>query len=214
LVAILTQPLFNGDIQKYNIEKGKNMHDILIQTLNHIVSLEPSEIDFLKSVFKIFHINKGDFFLKAGETNNKLGFIQKGLIRYFVNKNEEEATLEFTKEGEFVAEYQSLVQQSKSIQSIQAIEDTTMLVMTGDDLQNLYINTKNGDKIGRIVIEHRFNILVNQLMSIYMHSPDQRYLHFIKTYPDLVQRVPQYHIASYVGVKPQSLSRIRKRFAQ
>ncbi|MEQ1797917.1 MAG: Crp/Fnr family transcriptional regulator [Lacibacter sp.] len=190
------------------------MHHNLIQTLNYIVTLNPNEIEFLKTAFKEFQIKKGDYFLKAGELNNKLGFINKGLIRYFVYKNEEESTLEFSKEGEFVAEYQSLVQKSQSIQCVQAIEDTTMLVMTSDDLQILYSNFRNGDKIGRMVIEHRFNVLVNQLMSIYMHNPDQRYLHFINTYPELVQRVPQYHIASYVGVKPQSLSRIRKRFAQ
>lgn len=146
------------------------MHDSLIQTLNFIVTLEPIEIEFLKSVFKEIKIKKGDFFLQTGERNNKLGFIQKGLIRYFVYKNEEESTLEFSKEGEFVAEYQSLVQKSPSIQSIQAIEDTTMLTMTSDDLQHLYANFKNGDKIGRMVIEHRFNVLVNQLMSIYMHT--------------------------------------------
>jgi CRP-like cAMP-binding protein len=190
------------------------MHNNLIQTLNYIVPLETNEVDFLKNAFKVIEIKKGDFFLKAGDLNNQVGFIQKGLIRYFVYKNEEEATLEFSKEGEFVAEYQSLVQKSESIQSIQAIEDTTMLVMTSDDLQNLYANFKNGDKIGRIVIEHRFNVLVSQLMSIYMHNQEQRYLQFIKTYPDLLQRVPQYHIASYVGVKPQSLSRIRKRFTK
>lgn len=190
------------------------MHDILIETLNHIVTLEPNEIEFFKLAFKEVRIKKGDFFLQTGEKNDKLGFIQKGLIRYFVYKNEEESTLEFSKEGEFVAEYQSLVQKSESIQSIQAIEDTTILIMTSDDLQYLYANFKNGDKIGRMVIEHRFNVLVNQLMSIYRHAPDQRYLHFLKTYPDIVQRVPQYYIASYVGVKPQSLSRIRKRFTQ
>jgi CRP-like cAMP-binding protein len=188
------------------------MHENLIKTLNYIVTLEPNEIEFLNSAFKEFQIKKGEFFLQTGEKNNKLGFIKKGLVRYFVYKNEEESTLEFSKEGEFVAEYQSLVQKSPSIQSIQAIEDTTMLAMTNDDLQHLYANYKHGDKIGRMVIEHRFNVLVNQLMSIYMHSPDQRYLHFLKTYPDIVQRVPQYYIASYVGVKPQSLSRIRKRF--
>lgn len=190
-----------------------NTHTELIQTLGYIVTLEPDEIEFLTTAFKELHIKKGDFFLKAGDNNNRLGFIRQGLIRYFVYKNDEESTLEFSKEGEFVAEYQSLVQQSRSIQSIQAIEDTTLLTMTNDDLQRLYAQYKNGDKIGRMVIEHRFNVLVNQLMSIYMHTPDQRYRHFVKTYPDLVQRVPQYHIASYVGVKPQSLSRIRKRFA-
>lgn len=189
------------------------MHHNLIQTLNYFVSLEPDEIEFLKSAFSEFQLNKGEFFLEAGQINNKLGFVQQGLIRYLVYKNDEESTLEFSKEGEFVAEYQSLVQNSKSIQSIQAIEDTTMLIMSSDDLKYLYANFKNGDKIGRLVIEHRFNVLVNQLMSIYMHNADQRYLHFMNTYPDIVQRVPQYFIASYVGVKPQSLSRIRKRFA-
>jgi CRP-like cAMP-binding protein len=190
------------------------MHDILIQTLNHIVTLEPDEIEFFKTAFTQTQIKKGDYFLKSGEINNKLGFIQNGLIRYFVFNNDEESTLEFSKEGEFVAEYQSLVQKTESTQCIQAIEDTTMLVMTSENLHKLYDTKKNGDKIGRIVIEHRFNVLVNQLMSIYMHKPDQRYLHFLKTYPDIVQRVPQYYIASYVGVKPQSLSRIRKRFAK
>ena len=187
------------------------MHDLLLQTLRQIAPLEIDEEQFFRSIFKEMHIKKGDFFLKAGEINNKLGFVNKGLIRYFVYKNDDESTIEFTSEGEFIAEYQSFLDNSEAIQYIQAIEDTTLLVTDNDGIQQLYNTTKNGNLIGRLVIEYRYNHLMKQLLSIYMHDPEQRYRNFIKVYPDLIQRVPQYYIASYVGVKPQSLSRIRKR---
>ena len=187
------------------------MHDLLLQTLRQIVTLELDEEQFFRSIFKEMHIKKGDFFLKAGEINNKLGFVNKGLIRYFVYKNDDESTIEFTSEGEFIAEYQSFLDNSEAIQYIQAIEDTTLLVTDNDSIQQLYNKTKHGNLIGRLVIEYRYNHLMKQLLSIYMHDPEQRYRNFIKVYPDLIQRVPQYYIASYVGVKPQSLSRIRKR---
>jgi len=187
------------------------MHDLLLQTLRQIAPLEIDEEQFFKSIFKEMHIKKGDFFLKAGEINNKLGFVNKGLIRYFVYKNEDESTIEFTSEGEFIAEYQSFRDNSEAIQFIQAIEDTTLLVTDNDSIQQLYNKTKHGNLIGRLVIEYRYNHLMKQLLSIYMHNPEQRYRNFIQVYPNLIQRIPQYYIASYVGVKPESLSRIRKR---
>ena len=190
------------------------MHDLLLQTLRQIAPLEIDEEQFFRSIFKEMHIKKGDFFLKAGEINNKLGFVNKGLIRYFVYKNDDESTIEFTSEGEFIAEYQSFLDNSEAIQYIQAIEDTTLLVTDNDSIQQLYNKTKHGNLIGRLVIEYRYNHLMKQLLSIYMHDPEQRYRNFIKVYPDLIQRVPQYYVASYVGVKPESLSRIRKRIAK
>jgi CRP-like cAMP-binding protein len=190
------------------------MHDLLLQTLRQIVTLDLDEEQLLKTIFNEMHLKKGDFFLKAGEINNRLGFVNKGLIRYFVYKNDDESTIEFTSEGEFIAEYQSFLDNSEAIQYIQAIEDTTLLVTDNDGIQQLYNTTKNGNLIGRLVIEYRYNHLMKQLLSIYMHDPEQRYRNFIKVYPDLIQRVPQYYVASYVGVKPESLSRIRKRIAK
>ena len=187
------------------------MYDKLIQLLKQIVLIDSEEEEIYLNVFSPIVLKKGDFFLNEGDLNNKLGFIVEGLVRYFVHKNDEESTLEFSKEGEFIAEYQSFLNQTKSIQAIQAIEDTTLLVTNFDGLQTIYNKTKNGNLIGRIVIEYRFSHLMRQLLSIYMHNPEERYLHFLKSFPDLVQRIPQYYIASYVGVKPESLSRIRKR---
>lgn len=187
------------------------MHDRLLQNIKQIVPIDSDEESVFLSVFKPMNLKKGEFFLKEGEVNNKLGFVVEGLVRYFVYKNNEESTLEFSKENEFIAEYQSFLSKSKSIQAIQAIEDTTLLVTDYDGLQTIYNKTKNGNLIGRIVIEYRFGLLMQQLLSIYMHNPEERYLNFLKTFPDLVQRIPQYYISSYVGVKPESLSRIRKR---
>lgn len=189
------------------------MYDKLIQILKQIVFIDSDEEKIYLNAFSPTILKKGEFFLKEGEVNNKLGFVVEGLVRYFVYKNDEEATLEFSKEGEFIAEYQSFLNQTESIQAIQAIEDTTLLVTDFEGLQSIYNKTKNGNLIGRIIIEYRFGHLMRQLLSIYMHNPEERYLHFLKTFPDLVQRIPQYYIASYVGVKPESLSRIRKRLA-
>ena len=189
-------------------------HSYLIQLLQQIAILGEGEITLIESSFKLMKLNKGDFFLREGEINKQVGFLQKGLVRYFVHKEDEESTFEFTKEGEFIADYQSFNNKEKSIQNIQAIEDCELLIINYDDLQTIFNTTKNGNLLGRRIIEHRFDIMVNQLLAVYMQSHVERYQNFIHFYSDLTQRIPQYLIASYVGVKPQSLSRIRSRFTK
>ena len=190
------------------------MHDDLLNLFNQIAKLDKSEIEFIKRSFKFHYLSKGEFFLKSGEISEYIGFLQRGLIRYFVYKDEEESTFEFTKEKEFVGDYQSFNKRTISVQNIQAIEDCEMLVINYSDLQKLFNVIKNGNLIGRLIVEHRFEIMVNQLLAVYMQNHEERYKRFINQYSGLFQRIPQYLIASYVGVKPQSLSRIRKRIAK
>jgi CRP-like cAMP-binding protein len=190
------------------------MHSALLKIFNSIVPLKLEEEELIKTSFKPFKVSKGDYFLKFGEINKHIGFINKGLVRYFIHKNDDEATFEFTKEGDFIADYQSFSQKKPSIQNIQAIEDCELLVIDYQATQDIFTNTQYGNLIGRIIIEHRFDVMVNQLLSIYMQNQEERYKHFVANYSDLTQRIPQYLIASYVGIQPQSLSRIRKRFAK
>jgi len=190
------------------------MHLNLLKLLSQITELEENEVELIKNSFTSLFLAKGSFFLKAGEINKNVGFLQKGLIRYFVFKDDEESTFEFTKEGEFIADYQSFNNRTASIQNIQAIEDCEILIINYDNVQTIFNTTKNGNLIGRYIIEHRFDIMVNQLLAIYMQNQEERYKKFVEHYSDLTQRIPQYLIASYVGVKPQSLSRIRRRFAK
>jgi CRP-like cAMP-binding protein len=186
----------------------------LLKLFNQIAELDKKEVELIKSSFKPLSLAKGTFFLRAGEVNKNVGFLQKGLVRYFVYKDGEEATFEFTKEGEFIADYQSFNNNAISVQNIQAIEDCELLIINYPKVQAIFSTTKNGNLIGRQIIEHRFDVMVSQLLAIYMQSPEERYKNFISQYSDLTQRIPQYLIASYVGVKPPSLSRIRRRFAK
>lgn len=187
------------------------MHTALLNTFKQIVPLEPSEDELIRKLFKSTFLKKDAFFLEDGQLNNQIAFIKKGIVRYFVYRNSEESTLEFTSEGEFIGEYQSFRSRTVSIQNIQAVEDCELLAISYTDLQYFFATAKNGNLIGRLIIEHRFNTMITQLLSIYMHTPEQRYIHFMQNYKHINQRIPQYLIASYIGVQPQSLSRIRKR---
>ena len=196
------------------IEKSLHMHTELLKLFNGIIPLENVEEELILSSFKPYKLTKGAYFLEAGEVNKFIGFITKGLLRYYVIKNLDEATFEFAEEGEFVADYQSFNNKTKSIQNIQAIEDCELLIIDYPSVQHIFNHTKNGNLLGRIIIEHRFDVMVSQLLSIYMQNQEERYKQFIANYANLAQRIPQYLIASYVGIKPEYLSRMRNRFAQ
>mgnify|MGYP001553760750 CR=1 FL=1 len=190
------------------------MYQELLGLLNQFAKLDEQEIELIKSSFRPYHLSKGQFFLTEGEINRNIGFLFKGLVRYFVNKDGEESTFEFTKEGEFIGDYQSFRNATASVQNIQAIEDCELLIVNYPDIQTIYNTTKQGNLIGRKIITHRFEVMVNQLLAVYMQNHQERYRSFVKQYSDLTQRIPQYMIASYVGVQPPSLSRIRKRFSK
>ncbi len=188
------------------------MYSNLLHLINGIASLNETDIEIIRQSFQPLHLEKGQFFLKSGEINRHVGFLNQGLVRYFVNKDGDESTFEFTSEGEFIADYQSFRNKSASVQNIQAIEPCELLISSYEKVQEIFNSISYGNLIGRRIIEHRFDIMVNQLLAIYMQSHEERYQTFINNYSELSQRIPQYLIASYVGVKPESLSRIRKRF--
>ena len=190
------------------------MSSKLLQAILDISHISKEEEKLILNSFKESTFRKGDFLLKAGKIARYVAFLEEGLVRYFVYKNGEESTFEFTSSGEFISDYQSFRSKTPSNQNIQAIEDCKLYLIGYDALQKIFREVENGNLLGRIIVEHRFDVMVNQLLSVYMHSHEERYIQFVKHYSDLTQRIPQYMIASYVGVKPESLSRIRKRFTE
>jgi len=188
------------------------VHSELLNLLGKIAELDKNEVELIKSNFKPLTLSKGEFFLKSDQVNKHIAYLSKGLVRYFVYKDDEEATFEFTKQGEFIGDYQSFNNKIVSKQNIQAIENCELLIIDHDQIQYIFKTTKNGNLLGRIIMEHRFNIMVNQLLAIYMQSHEERYKNFVSQYSSIAERIPQYLIASYVGVQPPSLSRIRRRF--
>ena len=189
------------------------MIDSLLNSIQNLITLSPEEIDIVKSLFKEKPYKKGEFFLEEGRVCKHVGFVAQGLMRFYINHDGEEKIYDFSQENEYVCNYESFLPQKPSTKIIQALEDSVVFVISYNDLQSFYANVREGERFGRIAIEAVFLQLLQDLSSFYTETPELRYERFLKNHADLQQRISQYHIASYVGVKPQSLSRIRKRIS-
>lgn len=189
------------------------MINSLLDSIENLITLSTAERDVVGSLFKEKTYKNGEFFLEEGRICKQVGFVVKGLMRYYINHDGEEKTYDFSQENNYVCNYESFLPQQPSSKIIQALEDTDLLVISHTDLQILYANVREGERFGRIAIEAVFLKLLQDLSSFYTETPEERYERFLKNHADLQQRISQYHVASYVGVKPQSLSRIRKRIS-
>jgi CRP-like cAMP-binding protein len=187
------------------------MINSLLDSIQHIITLSEAEKAIVISLFKAKTYRKGEFFLAGGQVCKQAGFITKGLVRYYINHDGEDKTYDFAQENSFVCNYESFLPQTPSTKIIQALEDCEMLQISYTDLQAFYQSVSGAERFGRVVIEQVFVQTLQDLSSFYTDTPELRYEKFLKRHPGLLQRISQYHVASYVGVKPQSLSRIRKR---
>jgi CRP-like cAMP-binding protein len=189
------------------------MIERLLDCIKHIITLSTTEKDIVTSLFKEKTYDKGEFFLADGQVCKQVGFVTKGLLRYYINHDGEDKTYDFAQENSFVCNYESFIPGTPSTKIIQALEDCEILQISYDDLQLFYKSVSQAERFGRLVIEQVFIQTLQDLSSFYTDTPELRYEKMLKKHPDLLQRMSQYHIASYVGVKPQSLSRIRKRIS-
>ncbi|TWF34901.1 CRP-like cAMP-binding protein [Chitinophaga polysaccharea] len=191
------------------------MHLQLINAISYFIHLEEEEKEWISSRFIIKKYKKNDYFLREGQVCREVGFIQSGLVRYCsIRENGEDLTLDFNKEMEFTCNYASFLDHSPSTSGIQCLESSTILCISWNDLQELYTHVREGQKFGRLVCEFLYVQAIRKVNSLYNNGPEQRYLQFLNQYAEIASRVPQYYISSYVGIKPPSLSRIRKRLAE
>ena len=148
-----------------------------------------------------------------GDTCQNVFYIVHGLVRYYTIDNEgNELTISFRSDNEFVTDYQSFLTNSPSDFNIEALEDTICLKIDRFAIQELYLKSSVGNLIGRRMAENLFIFFHEQLISLYKLSAEERFAHFIENRGDVYNRIPQAHLASFIGVKPQSLSRIKKRY--
>ncbi|MDO6433678.1 Crp/Fnr family transcriptional regulator [Flavitalea sp. BT771] len=187
--------------------------ELLLKTIRTYIPLSPDDEEVVRRLFKRKIFRQGEHFLEAGSTCRYVGFIESGLVRYYTVNGEDEKTYYFSKEGAFICDNESFLPQQPSDRNIQALETTVVYMIGYRNLQQLYRELKHGERFGRLVIEQVFIAAIRQITSMYNDPPEVRYQEFLAVYSDIGQRIPQYFIASYIGVKPPSLSRIRKRLA-
>jgi CRP-like cAMP-binding protein len=185
--------------------------DFLISRIKDYIPLSDNEIRVVESLFKLEHYKKNEILLQEGSICQKLFFVAEGIVRFSQLIEGEERTYVFRAEGAFCNDLESFLQKTPSRNSITAIMPTTVLSVTDENLQVFYNELQYGDRFGRLTLEQIFVMVVDHLTTFYSETPMQRYIRFAKTHKHLLQRIPQYYIASYVGVTPQALCRIKKK---
>ena len=172
--------------------------------------LSDADFEMLKSRFEPRALKKGDHFLQIGKVNTSLGFIEKGLAMYYRIINDEEVPVDFAIEGSWASYLKSFNEQSPADLGIKMLEDSKLQCISFSNLQQLFIEHPKFIALKTYYVEQ-------SMMDMAQHSADlatldarERYYKFMREKPQLINRVSQYHIAAYLGIKPQSLSRIRK----
>ena len=183
----------------------------LLKKIQEYVSLSDVDSGVLASLFEERTLSKGELFLREGHVCRELAFINKGLVCYFVTQDGNEVVHNFAKEGNFICNYDSLISRIPSQKNILALESTELLVISREKLDRLYTAIPQGERFGRLLMQNVYTEAIRHIISFYTDTPQKRYQEFVARHQDLAQRIPQYYIASFIGVKPQSLSRIRKR---
>ncbi|QNK61493.1 Crp/Fnr family transcriptional regulator [Pedobacter sp. PAMC26386] len=183
------------------------------EILNHIkkyVQLEPEEEQMLLGKLEFKMLKKKEFLLEPGKLCNGNSFILKGCVRqFFINKKLNEQIIQFGLENWWIADQDSLLNHQPSTCYIQAIEETELLLLHEKDRMILCKEIPLLETYFRIMMQKSFIAVQRRIGFIFNQTEEERYRHFSGLFPDFVQRVPQYMLASYLGFTPQFLSRLR-----
>jgi len=187
--------------------------EIVSQHLRSFAALTDKDISESQPFWKARKINKGDFFNMQRMVCNDLGLVVKGIFRiYYHDPNtEEDKNLFFFSENQFVVSFRSFISQSPCWYFIEAMEDSEIVFISYRDLNSLYETNPNWGKFGRLLAELFFAYAQTRAEEFMFFSHEERYLRLLEEHPNIVNRIPAYHIASFLGITNPSLSRIRKR---
>ncbi|KEO72661.1 Crp/Fnr family transcriptional regulator [Anditalea andensis] len=175
--------------------------------------LSDKDWQIFSSKLKKKEFAKKHVLLKAGQIENHLSFIEAGIIRFYISKEENDLTFAFTFDNCFISGYDSFLTQTPSIYHIETLTDTTLWQLTYNDLQIIYKETEIGNSIGRHASEDLFLKKSKRELSLLNETAQQRYLNLLTEQPHLISHIPLKYIASYIGITPQALSRIRRRIS-
>jgi len=188
------------------------MHNNLFHHIRTIIDLSESEISVLNKYVKLYHLKKKEFLLQQGKVCKQLYFVEKGCLRmYFINKKGVEQIAQFALDGWWISDHISFMNKTPSEYYIQSIEKSDILSIDTQNFDELLNELPKLEKYFRIIMQKA--VAGAQLRSklLYEMSKEEFYLHFSTSFPEFMQRVPQYMIASYLGLTPEYLSELRKK---
>ena len=183
--------------------------------IRQITSISDTEFEQTVILFTEQILRKGDFFVKQNKVCRQIAYINKGTLRtFYINDKAEETTSCFCTKNSLTTSYKSFILQQPSNLSIQALEDTELLVIDSEHLQKLYSNSIVWQNIGRAVAEKEYIVMEQYASVLNNETAKEKYLRLLKEQPNVLQKANVEDIASYLGITRRTLSRIRQEISK
>ena len=191
------------------------MFTVIKQSLRRIMpELTEEEMIFFISKLESRTLAKHDLFVKEGQVAHDMAIILKGACRMYFTYREREQTGHFMFEGQWIGDYESFLTQKPAANNVEALEDCEVLCLSYDKMQQLYTMGARYERFGRLIAEYVYLVAMNSYKSLLLKTAEERYIQLLDTQPHILERLPQHYIASYLGIQPPSLSRIRNKLSR
>ncbi|WP_179353618.1 Crp/Fnr family transcriptional regulator [Winogradskyella vidalii] len=179
-------------------------------TLNELVQFSEAELHDILNHFTMKSVSKNEILVKQGEICKYLYFVEQGMGRsYYLNDNQKEITQWFFGTGKFMSSADSFFQKKPSLYYLEVLEDSVLFLISKENLERLFSKYPKMEKLGRLVITEMLTNVFNKLNAIQFQTARERYDYMLAEFPDIAYQVPLGHIASYLGMAQETLSRIR-----
>lgn len=187
------------------------MHQHIIRHLNESIDFEPSEVEEFISLLSEVRLSRKSFLICPNDQVLHEYFVVSGCLNaHYLDENGNKHIIQFAVEDWWISDFEAFFKNEPAQLYIEAIEDSVLLGLHRDALEELYIRIPKFERFFRLKTTNAFVSLRSRVLDSLQKSGSERYLHFCKTYPDLEKRIANHHIANYLGIQPESLSRIRK----
>ncbi len=190
------------------------MEHVLVQIISEMTPLTSEEELAIQNSFPVKTYSKGTYLLKNGQIAKEAYFVVEGCIRSYELLDGEENTLDFYTENQSAANFNSLATKTPSTLNFVCAEETTVALVNAEKEKVFYDSFPRFERFCREGMEQMIGIQLTNAADFLKQNPDERYEHLLKERPTLINRVPQYQLASYLGIKPETLSRVRKRISE
>lgn len=185
--------------------------DSLKLVLEELIAIKDEDWLIFKSKLKNHEFKAREVIVRQGNVATSIYYVARGLLRTYHLKDGKEINTYFACDGQFISTYSSFITQTPSFEYLETIEDSIIYSLSFHMLTALYGRSSKFEKLGRILAEKNYLCVLDRTMAMQTKTAKEKYLDFMKSYDKkIVQRVPQHQIASFLGMAPESLSRIRK----
>ena len=167
----------------------------------------------LEQRLTVQQLKKGELLTRQGEISRTVSFINSGLLRMFYLVDGKEISTGFIGQDEYISQYDSFLLQQPSTGNIDALEDSEVVNLSYSDMQELYQKHPIFEIFGRRIAEKLFIMVTSQTTRLLTLTPEERYQYILQNQPYVIKQVPQYMIASYIGITPEHLSRLRRKMS-